>query len=123
MDEIQSPGGGDANATSQADFDFYSENLLFSIVPITSLIAAKYGQKAWTTWEMIISVTIAFALAFRSQLILPIIVSCLKIFFHSISLCSNSRLCINNFFKFMLVLSNLILKIMVSYEYLFCSKS
>lgn len=62
------------NPAASNDMDFYVENLIFSFVPVTSLIAARYGQKAWTTWETLLSVAAAATLALRSELALPIIV-------------------------------------------------
>ena len=66
---------GSNPAASSNDMDFYVENLLFSFVPVTSLIAARYGQKAWTTWETLLSIAVAATLALRSELALPIIVN------------------------------------------------
>lgn len=62
-------------AAASNDMDFYLENLIFSFVPVTSLIAARYGQKAWTTWETLLSIAAALTLALRSELALSIIVN------------------------------------------------
>jgi hypothetical protein len=59
------------------------ENALFSIGPLTTLLVARFGLKAWIKYEIVVSILIAAVLAYRPALILKIIVKKQQIFFVS----------------------------------------
>lgn len=56
------------------DQKFLLDNFLFSIGPVTSIIAAQFGRKAWIKYEIVTSIVLGLLLAFKPDLIFPIMV-------------------------------------------------
>lgn len=63
------------------DQKFLLENFLFSVGPITALIAARFGRRAWIKYEIVVSIILGIVLAFKSDLILSFVVSYLLFFY------------------------------------------
>lgn len=51
------------------------ENLLFTIGPLSTILVARFGLKAWIRYEIVVSVVIAAVIAIKPALILDIVMN------------------------------------------------
>lgn len=71
----------DSTTTPAVDLTIYWETLYFSVGPLTCLIAASRGQRAWAKWEILLTLAVAGTFAYRPELILNTVVCSSKIKF------------------------------------------
>lgn len=68
------PTTTDPTTSPLPPYDKLYENLIFAIGPITFLIAAKRGRKAWIRYEIFVSTLIALILASKPDIFLSFVV-------------------------------------------------
>lgn len=67
---METPTANTDSTTTPVDLTIYWETLYFSVGPLTCLIAASRGQRAWAKWEILLTLAVAGTFAYRPELIL-----------------------------------------------------